>query len=168
MLAPGQDLIKIARVLKSNGTDGEVMMGRIDPEEIDLEEPVFIYFDGSPVPFFVENFSMHGGKSIVRLTGVRTAQDAEELIGKDVFVEPKSFLNEDEGEEALSFVMGWSLYDGSKEVGKIADFVDIPGNPCIEVETKNGAALVPLHEDLIRSVDLDAQKIVMDIPAGLL
>ncbi len=168
MLAPDQDLIKIARVLKSNGTDGEVMMGRIDPEEIDLEEPVFIYFDGSPVPFFIENFSKRGGKSIVRLTGVRTAQDAEELVGKDVFVEPESLMEGDEDEDDLSFVVGWDLYDGRHHVGKISGFVDIPGNPCIEVETKNGAAMVPLHEDLIRSVDPDAQKIVMDIPAGLL
>ena len=44
---------KIAQVLKSNGTDGELLVSffDIDPEEIDLQEPVFIYMDGLPVPF---------------------------------------------------------------------------------------------------------------------
>ena len=54
------------------------------------------------------------------------------------------------------------------EVGEITDFIDIPNNPCIEVETENGAVMIPLHEDLILSVDPDYQEIIMQIPAGLI
>ena len=54
------------------------------------------------------------------------------------------------------------------EVGEITDFIDIPNNPCIEVETKNGAVMIPLHEDLILSVDPENLEIVMQVPAGLL
>ena len=44
---------RIGQVLKSNGRDGELLVSfsGIAPEEIDLEEPVFIEFDGLPVPF---------------------------------------------------------------------------------------------------------------------
>ena len=54
------DLQKIAQVLKSNGTDGELVLGFRDiaPEDINVEEPVFIYFDGLPVPFL----SNHSGR----------------------------------------------------------------------------------------------------------
>ena len=54
------------------------------------------------------------------------------------------------------------------EVGEITDFIDIPNNPCIEVETENGAVMIPLHQDLILSVDPENQEIIMQIPAGLL
>jgi ribosomal 30S subunit maturation factor RimM len=54
------------------------------------------------------------------------------------------------------------------EVGEITDFIDIPNNPCIEVETENGAIMIPLHEDLILSLDPEYQEIIMQIPAGLL
>ena len=54
------------------------------------------------------------------------------------------------------------------EVGEITDFLDIPKNPCIEVETENGAVMIPLHEDLILSVDPEYQEIIMQIPAGLI
>jgi ribosomal 30S subunit maturation factor RimM len=54
------------------------------------------------------------------------------------------------------------------EVGEITDFIDIPNNPCIEVETENGAVMLPLHQDLILSVDPENQEIIMQIPAGLL
>jgi ribosomal 30S subunit maturation factor RimM len=36
------------------------------------------------------------------------------------------------------------------------------------VDTKNGAIMIPLHEDLILSVDPENLEIVMQIPAGLL
>ena len=54
------------------------------------------------------------------------------------------------------------------EVGEITDFIDIPNNPCIEVETINGAVMLPLHEDLILSIDPEYQEIIMQIPEGLL
>ena len=45
---------KIAQVLKSNGTDGELLISffDIDPEDIDLQEPVFIY-NMSKIAIFV-------------------------------------------------------------------------------------------------------------------
>jgi ribosomal 30S subunit maturation factor RimM len=54
------------------------------------------------------------------------------------------------------------------EVGEITEFYDIPNNPCIEVETENGAVMIPLHEDLILSIDPEYQEIIMQIPDGLL
>ena len=46
--------------------------------------------------------------------------------------------------------------------------MDIPNNPCIEVETENGAVILPLHEDFILALDPEYQEIVLQIPEGLL
>ena len=54
------------------------------------------------------------------------------------------------------------------EVGEITDFIDIPKNPCLEVETVNGDVMLPLHEDFILSLDPEYQEIIMQIPAGLI
>ena len=225
-MAGYDNLQQVAQVLKSNGTDGELVMGfrEIAPEDISLNEPVFIVFDGLPVPFFIESFSKRGNsKALVRLTDIRSMEDAEELAGKAVYVEEESLPEmtlEDDGYAAL---IGWLLLtpeipdqvgndeeavgddgetvgndeeavgndgetvgdDGEAveddeetslpattgnlyEVGEITDFIDIPNNPCIEVDTKNGAVMIPLHEDLILSVDPENLEIIMQIPAGLL
>ena len=81
-------------------------------------------------------------------------------------------------EDGYAALIGWILLapvgeDVSEdmeveEVGEITDFIDIPNNPCIEVETKNGAVMIPLHEDLILSVDPENLEIIMQVPAGLL
>ena len=195
-------MMQIAQVLKSNGTDGELVMSfrEIAPEDINLKEPVFIVFDGLPVPFFIESLVKRGhSKALVHLTGIRCQDDVDEIAGKAVYIEddnvPELTL-EDDGFAAL---VGWfvltpeipdqvgnddeagnddevgnddtslpTITGNLIEVGEITDFIDIPNNPCIEVETENGAVMLPLHQDLILSVDPENQEIIMQIPAGLL
>ena len=193
-------MLQIAQVLKSNGTDGELVLGFRDiaPEDINLQEPVFIYFDGLPVPFYIESFTKRGNtKALVRLTDICSMEDVEEIAGKAVYVEDDQIPEMSLEEDGFAALVGWTLLtpeipdqvgddvetvgddveeDPSLpaltgnlyEVGEITDFIDIPNNPCIEVETENGAVMIPLHEDLILSIDPEYQEIIMQIPAGLL
>ena len=209
-------MLQVAQVLKSNGTDGELVLGfrEMAPEDINLDEPVFIIFDGLPVPFFIETFTKRGNtKALVRLTDINSMEDVEEIAGKAVYVEEDSLPELSLEEDGYQALVGWTVLtpeipdqvgddegavgddegavgddeakaveDDSEaaapslpaltgnliEVGTITDFMDIPNNPCIEVETENGAVILPLHEDLILSVDPEYQEIIMQIPAGLL
>ena len=171
---------QVAQVLKSNGTDGELVMGfrEIAPEDINLKEPVFIYFDGLPVPFYIESFTKRGNtKALVHLTDICSMEDVEEITGKAVYVEEENLPEMSLEEDGYAALVGWMVLtvDGELteesdlfEVGEITDFMDIPNNPCIEVETENGAVIIPLHEDFILSIDPENQEIIMQIPAGLL
>ena len=175
-------MLQIAQVLKSNGTDGELVLGFRDiaPEDINLQEPVFIIFDGLPVPFYIESFTKRGNtKALVRLTDIRSMEDVEEIAGKAVYVEDDQIPEMSLEEDGFAALVGWTLLtpeipdqvgDDMEviEVGEITDFIDIPNNPCIEVETENGTVMIPLHEDLILSIDPEYQEIIMQIPAGLI
>lgn len=194
-------MLQIAQVLKSNGTDGELVMSfrEIAPEDINLKEPVFIVFDGLPVPFFIESLVKRGhSKALVHLTGIRCQEDVDEIAGKAVYIEDDNAPELTLEEDGFAALVGWMVLtpetpdqvgcdeedkvgcdeDGQDviagltgnlyEVGEITDFIDIPNNPCIEVETENGAVMLPLHQDLILSVDPENQEIIMQIPAGLL
>jgi 16S rRNA processing protein RimM len=166
--------------LKSNGTDGELVMGfrEIAPEDINLNEPVFIIFDGLPVPFYIESFAKRGNtKALVRLTDICSMEDVEEIAGKPVYIEADNLPEMSLEEDGYAALVGWMVLTPENaddmdsdlyEVGEITDFIDIPNNPCIEVETENGAIMIPLHEDLILSLDPEYQEIIMQIPAGLL
>ena len=232
---------QIAQVLKSNGTDGELVMSfrEIAPEDINLKEPVFIVFDGLPVPFFIESLVKRGNsKALVHLTGIKNQEDVEEIAGKAVYIEDDILPELSLEEDGFAALVGWTLLmpaeipdqvgddeetveddqsevrddeeaveddqsevgddeetveDDQSEVGddeetveddeetslpaltgnlyvvgEITEYIDIPNNPCIEVETENGAVMIPLHQDLILSVDPEYQEIIMQIPAGLL
>ena len=157
---------RIGQVLKSNGRDGELLVSfsGIAPEEIDLEEPVFIEFDGLPVPFYFEAFSQRGNsRALVRLTGVHSLADADELAGAILYAEDD--LYEDEEED----LTGWTVLDADgTKVGTVTAHEDIPGNPCIWVETGHGECLLPLREELVLDVDETEKTLRMEIPEGLL
>ena len=176
-MAGYDNLQQIAQVLKSNGTDGELVLGfrEIAPEDINLKEPVFIVFDGLPVPFFIESFAKRGNtKALVRLTDICSMEDVEEIAGKAVYVEEEALPEMSLEEDGYAALVGWMVLTPAEdeealiEVGEITDFLDIPNNPCIEVETENGAVIIPLHEDFILAVDEENLEIIMQIPAGLL
>ena len=164
-------LLQVAQVLKSNGTEGELVWGFRDfgPEDIDLKEPVFIEYDGLPVPFFITALTPRGGsKALVRLTDIDNYEDAEEIVGKAVYMSEDSF-DEEWDEDDPAGLVGWTLLhaDGRK-AGDITGVEDIPGNPCLYVDSDDGTAMVPLHEDLVLELDPDRKIIIMKIPDGLL
>lgn len=163
--------LKIAKVLKSNGTEGHVIISflGISPEDIDIEDPVFIYFDGLPVPFFFDSFERKGqAKAVVRMTGIRTLADADDLAGAEIYADEENLdIAPDEGD--FSFLEGWTLADASGiAVGTVSSFMDIPGNPCLEILSEGQKILIPLHEDLIAGIDEEGRTLCMSIPDGLI
>ena len=167
------DPIQVARILKSNGTDGELLISFRDiaPEDIDTQEPVFIYCDGLPVPFFITAFAQRGrNRALVKFADVNSFDDAEEICGQAVYVNAEDYSDLDTSEEGdFSMLAGWTLEDAEGvKIGTITDYENIPGNPCLYVETKNGQVMIPLHEELILSIDEKNQTLTMEIPEGLI
>ena len=159
-------MLRVAQVLKSNGTDGELLLSFFDiaPEDIDLQEPVFIEFDGLPVPFYFESFTPRGNnRALVRLTGVRSLKDADELAGQSVYAD---YFEEEEEED----LVGWMVCNAEGQtVGTVVDYEDIPGNLCLWVERPDGEqVLLPFHEDLILSIEESSQTLTLSIPEGIL
>ena len=160
-------MLPIASVLRSDGTDGRVLLGfrTVSPDEIDLKEPVFIYDDGLPVPYFISEMTRRGSsKAICRLTGLRSLEDAEEIVGREVLAE----IEMDEDDPAA--LEGWTvLTETGVLAGTVTGFEDIPGNLCLYVRTPAGTeALLPLHDDLVISADPSTQTLILRIPDGLL
>ncbi len=151
----------IAKILKSNGTDGGILAGLrgVGLEEIDPRKPVFIEFDGLPVPFFVMSSEPKGSsRAVLHLNDVNCLKDAEELVGKEILAE-----GDEEGEDELDFT-GWTLLNRGTPVGEITGMEPIPGNLCLYL----GDRLVPLHEDFVISCDPQARILDLDLPEGLL
>lgn len=160
-------MLQIAKILKSNGTCGEIIMGfrNYAPEDLDIKKPVFLYFDGLPVPFFIHSFEIKGRKAFVRLYGIDSLSEAEEIKGKDINVDYEIDSDKDE----YTSIIGWSLYDDSGNLaGEITGYEDIPGNPCLYVKTASDEVMIPFHEDLIDEIDYENESLHYKIPEGLI
>ena len=94
-------------------------------------------------------------RPIVRLEGASSREDAEALRGADLLVPAR--LEEDEF--WARDLVGCAVVDGSRVVGTVERMVALPSCEALEV----GELLIPMVRDAIRSIDLEARRIDVDM-----
>lgn len=171
-------LLPVAKVIKSFGTDGGVILRYNDqaPDGFSLKEPVFIYFDGLPVPFFISQLLERGNDQLfVKFETIDTLKFAEEIVGELVYMNRKKGRKSKTSAGAQSEIpdiIGFTIFEKDESlVGSISAIYPYPDNLCIGVMLANGReseVLIPLNEDFIIDVDIENEKIVLDLPKGIL
>jgi len=172
------NLLPVAKVLKSFGTEGGIII-RYNPqvlEEINEKRPVFIYFDGLPVPFFIEKLNDKAtDQAFLKLEGMETRKLAEEVVGEIIYIERRKGGRFDTGQHSESNIpdiIGFEIFDPEgADIGTINSIHPYPNNLCIGVlrpgEISN-EILMPLHDDFIVDIDIDNEKLILDLPKGIL
>jgi 16S rRNA processing protein RimM len=94
-------------------------------------------------------------RPIVRLAGLSRREDAEALRGAEVRAEETL----EEGEYWASDLVGCRVVDGAREIGVVSRMVALPSCEALEV----GDLLIPMVRDAIRSIDLEARRIDVDM-----
>lgn len=163
-------LLPVAQVLKSYGTDGEILISFFPemPDEINLDEPIFLYYEGLSVPFFINSFVRKGSnRALLKLEDIESLDEAEEIVGRKIFLPEEQCYNtdseDDEYSEALTFV-GHTLYNQEgKKIGIITSISNFSGNICLEI----GDSLFPFHKELIISSDTKNKRLTLTIAEGL-
>lgn len=156
----------IGRITRTYGFEGAVVVrseGGItgEPEQ---GEPVFIVIDGIPVPFFTrEAFSPSPDSLVIAFDDYPTPESVVSLKGCEVRMEGSG-----EASNELSGLEGYTLKDRTSGFsGTIISLLQNPGQMLAVVEAPGGEVLVPLHPDLIITVDRRGKIIEMSLPSGL-
>ena len=106
-------------------------------------------------PYEIERLAGTAERPIVRLSGCSSREDAQALGGAELLV--PDVLEEDEF--WASDLAGMTVVDGDREVGVVARMVALPSCEALEV----GSILIPMVRDAIRSIDLEARRIDVDM-----
>jgi 16S rRNA processing protein RimM len=106
-------------------------------------------------PYEIERLAGTAERPIVRLSGCSSREHAEALKGQDLLV--PDVLEEDE--YWARDLAGMTVVDGDRVVGEVARMVALPSCEALEV----GSHLIPMVRDAIRSIDLEARRIDVDM-----
>lgn len=125
---------------------------------------VFIESKGSQAPYFIEEMTEFNKGFLVKLEGVNDVNAASALKNKEVLVDEKYIIKEDEFEFA-----GFVLIDKIKgEVGEIKGIEGGDANPLLIVEVKGKEVLLPFTEELITKVHKAKKQLHYNAPEGLI
>lgn len=166
-----ENMIAVARVSKLFGqadTGGlAISLYTTFPEDFDpQEDPLFVEIGSLAVPLYMDSFERRGVSGAnVRFADFDNTRRAEELIGKELFVE--ECVEEDDDEFYMEDLIGFRVEAGELR-GEITDFYDSEMNPLFGVDFGQGERLIPAAEEFIAQIDFDKGIIRMILPEGLM
>ena len=140
---------------RPHGLDGSFHVVQADPELLDGREALLL--GGRRLA--IARRAGVSERPILRLEGSRTREDAEALRGHELRVPLAEAPPLAEGEFWARDLVGCRVVDGERDVGVVERMVALPSCEALEV----GNLLIPLVRDAVRSIDLDARRIDVDL-----
>jgi 16S rRNA processing protein RimM len=133
-------------------------------------ELLFVEIDEIEVPFFITPKSFRKKSSTtatILLDDIETTDHAEELVGHKIYL-PETFRPEPD-EEDLSSLTGFKVIDHKHgEIGIMDELLDFKANPVLRVLQGETEILIPVHEDIVKSIDVRRRTIRIKAPEGLI
>ena len=160
-------MLLAGKIGKPHGLAGEVYVERIsdDPRRFEAGSKL-IHEDGREL--VVARARPHRDRFLVIFDGYETRDVAERLRGS-LFVPDDDVRTLEEDEFWPDDLIGsLVLTPEGAEVGRVQDVLTGPAQDLLEVATQHGDRLIPLVKEIVISVDVDAERIVVDAPEGLL
>lgn len=173
--------IAVARILRPRGRAGEVIAevltdfpGRFN----DLRRVFIENREGSPEPAELADVWWHQGRLILRFVGVDSISKAGELRGRLVLVPQEERVAAGEHRYYLSEIVGCTVLDRrGSPVGEVVDVEATGGVDLLRVRrlketgrtgSESDDLLIPFAEEICSEIDLQARRIVIEPPEGLL
>jgi len=164
--------VTIARAIKTQGRHGEVAV-QVHSDAPDRFHPglkvLALDEKNARREIEVEDLWQHGDHLVLKFAGVDSISDAEEFIGCELQVPRSERAQLDAGWNYVSDLVGCTVFDRDREIGKIEDVRFGTGEaPLLIVKSGRREIEIPYAEQYLQSTDLAAKHIGMVLPEGLL
>ena len=162
--------IAVARVSRAHGIRGalEVAVYSGDPSGIKAAGRVFL--GGDSTPRTVRRIRHRKGRFfILELEGIHDRTQAEAFKGLEVKLEREALPELGPDEYYWFELIGLSvLTTGGEELGRLAAIIETGASDVYVVRGRHGEILLPARGEVIREVDLERGRILVDPPPGLI
>ena len=171
------EFITIARVIKPQGRVGEVSAELFTdfPERFAERRHLFaLGATGNRRELELEDFWPHKGRMILKFAGIDSIEDAATLAGAEIQIPREQRAHLEEGAFFVSDLVGCRVFASTgsaevRELGPVTDVVFGAGEaPLLQVREGAREFLIPFVESYTKQVDLDARRIELVLPEGML
>lgn len=173
-MAEERDGIVIAHIARAWGIRGEAIADILTdfPERFESVEGVTLRRGATERHADLVSHRFHKGRVLLKFAGVDSMSAAEELVGCDVVVPEGELFELPEGEDLFyDFdLVGCDVVTTTGEpVGTVISIMRTAAGELLEVERPGkSVALIPFVDEICPEVDVDAKRVVVDPPEGLL
>ena len=155
--------LEAGEIVNTHGIRGEVKINPwADGPEFLLDFPQ-LYLNGRP--YAVESARVHKSVVLVKLQGVDTVEQAQQLRGQVVSID-RDGLELEEGAVFIADLLGLPVYAGDQEIGKVADVLTLPGNDVYVVRGSH-EYMIPAVAEFLEEVNVEEGYIRVKLIEGM-
>ena len=175
------EFVTIARVAKTQGRHGEVAATLLTdfPELFETRRKLFALCDsgkgdqgGAAQPnrrkLELDEYWFHKGMVVLKFAGVDSISDAETLVGSEIQIPRSERAALGNDEFYVSDLIGCTVSDSSREIGRIKDVQFGSGEAPLLVIEGEKEYLVPFAAAYIEKIALEQKRLEMKLPEGML
>jgi 16S rRNA processing protein RimM len=157
----GAHRLSAGRVGRPHGLDGSFHVRDAVPRLLALGEEVVIGGKTSRIA----RRAGDDRRPIIQLEGHASRADVEPLNGQQLLVGRSRVPELDADEWWAEDLVGCTVRDADREVGKVVRLLELPSCEVLEVARGDGSGelLVPLVSDAVRTVDVERKEIEVDL-----
>ncbi len=125
--------------------------------------------DGQRREVTVEDLWPHKSFLVLKFQGIETISDAEPLVGAELQLPRSERAQLEPGWTYLSDLIGCTVFDCQREIGKVED-VEFGAGEAPLLVVSSGAKLpyqIPFAEAYLEEVDLERRQVRMKLPEGI-
>lgn len=165
------ETVAVGRVLRPQGVKGEVVVEVLSdvPGRFEKGSRVMGVREGAPsLSLRVATSRPHKGGSVVRFEGYEDRDRAEELRGLDLEVPRAEVPKAPAGTYYQYELLGCLCRNEGEELGRVVEVREDGGGVMLIVEGDGRRVPVPFVREFLREVDVEAGRIELSLPEGLL
>ena len=161
----------IGKILKPQGRHGEVKAEIITsfPEHFCKLGAVFIKKDEGWLSYSVDNVRLADKFVFIRLAGIDSIDQAEQLRGKYMYIPKDDLENLSDSEYYIHDLIGLRVYDQKNILlGEITDVELLPANDVYTIKLLDGSLhAIPDINNVVKLVDVEQNKMIIQVLDGL-
>lgn len=164
------DLVLVGRIARAHGNKGQVI---VNPDT-DFAEERFrvgevLLVGAAAAPKVIRGVRFHQGRPVLRLEGVETMSDAEDLAGAELRVPANASEALPDGTFYHYDLIGCEVRDtADRPIGPVTAVEGTMEMSRLVVAGARSEVLIPLVAGICVSIDVAARRIVIDPPEGLI
>ena len=173
------EFVTIARVAKTQGRHGEVAATLLTdfPELFETRRKLFALGGAASTKqsgaaerrrLDLDEHWFHKGMVVLKFSGVDSISDAETLVGSEIQIPRSERAALSSDEFYVSDLIGCTVTDSGKEIGRIKDVQFGSGEAPLLVIEGEKEYLVPFAAAYIEKIALEQKLLEMKLPEGLL
>ena len=152
--------LTIGKVLRPHGLKGEVKIETFSSNPARFCALKRLKLDG--VEYEVRKFTVDGSFGMLSLAGVVDMDAAELLRGKSITVKREDLPRLEAGNYYVADLLGMDVYVAGDRLGELIDVLQYGSADVYVVKTANGTCSFPALKQLLREVNLEEGKMILD------